>query len=271
MRVLDPTVGNVTNRYETYATPALTRWRRWTGGPLIVIAIGSLPFLLLELRSDELPAADRTMVAVVNIVVLVAFAVNYIVELGLARNRRAYVRYEWSSLVIVLSQALALVPGLQALGILRAVRGARVGRLAVIALRIIAIGGATAQDNRLLVRKHAASLALGSAALTWLTAATAFSLAEGPQDNGELYSFADSLWWSTTTITTVGYGDISPATSAGRLVAGVTMVVGISAFAVVTAKVAESLVRVEKTERNDANATAPLPSGTTLSPDRHDA
>jgi len=114
-------------------------------------------------------------------------------------------------------------------------------------------------------------LALGSAALTWLTAATAFSLAEGPQDNGELYSFADSLWWSTTTITTVGYGDISPATSAGRLVAGVTMVVGISAFTVMTAKVAEFLVRVEKTERNDANATAPLPSGTTLSPDRHDA
>jgi len=49
------------------------------------------------------------------------------------------------------------------------------------------------------------------------------------------------------------------------------MVVGISAFTVVTAKVAEFLVRVEKTERNDANATAPLPSGTTLSPDRHDA
>lgn len=44
---------------------------------------------------------------------------------------------------------------------------------------------------------------------------------------------------TTTTITTVGYGDISPTTSAGRLVAGVTMLVGISAFAVVTAKVAE--------------------------------
>jgi voltage-gated potassium channel len=40
----------------------------------------------------------------------------------------------------------------------------------------------------------------------------------------------------------VGYGDVFPVTAAGRLIAGVTMVVGISTFAVVTAKVAEFLV-----------------------------
>lgn len=243
----------MTDRYETYATPGLSRWRRWTDGPLIVTAIGSLPFLLLELRSDDLAAADRTLVAVINIIVLVAFAVDYVVELVLARNRRSYVRYEWSSLVVVLSQAVALVPGLQALGILRAMRGARVGRLAVFALRMIAIGGATAQDSRRFVRRHAAALALGSAALTWLTAAAAFSLAEGRQGDGELYSFTESLWWSTTTITTVGYGDIAPVSAAGRIVAGMTMLMGISTFAVVTAKVAEFLVRVERTERDAAS------------------
>ena len=236
----------VTDRMETYATPALVRWRRWTDGPLIVIAIGSLPFLLLELRRSELSSTDRTLVAVINVVVLVAFVVDYVVELALARNRRRYVRYEWSSLVIVLSQALALVPGLQAIGALRALRGARVGRFLIVGLRVVAIGHATARDSRQLIRKHAAALALWSAALTWLSAAAAFVIAEGPQDDGELYSFSDSLWWATTTITTVGYGDISPTSPAGRLVAGVTMIVGISTFAVVTAKVAEFLVRVER-------------------------
>jgi voltage-gated potassium channel len=220
-----------------------------------VIAIGSLPFLLLELRTDDLPDADKTMITVINIAVLVAFAVDYFVELVLARNRRTYVRHEWSSLVIVVTQAIAVIPGLQAFGIFRAARGARAARLALVALRVIAIGGATAQDSRQFVRKHAAALALGSAALTWLTSAAAFTLAEGLQDNGELYSFTESLWWSTTTITTVGYGDIVPSSSAARIVAGVTMIVGISAFAVVTAKVAEFLVRVERTT---PDARAPL-------------
>ena len=45
------------------------------------------------------------------------------------------------------------------------------------------------------------------------------------------------------TITTVGYGDIYPVTPTGRIVGGFTMMVGISTFALVTAKVAEYLVR----------------------------
>ena len=83
--------------------------------------------------------------------------------------------------------------------------------------------------------------------MTWLSAAAAFTLAE----DGRVSSFFDALWWSTSTITTVGYGDVFPVTTAGRLVAGLTMVVGISTFAVVTAKVAEWHVR------GDAPATAP--------------
>ena len=60
--------------------------------------------------------------------------------------------------------------------------------------------------------------------------------------NGRLHSFFDALWWSTATITTVGYGDIFPVTAAGRIIGAMTMVVGISTFAVVTAKITEVLV-----------------------------
>ena len=40
-------------------------------------------------------------------------------------------------------------------------------------------------------------------------------------------SFFDGLWWSFVTATTVGYGDISPATPAGRVIAALLMIVGI--------------------------------------------
>ena len=110
-------------------------------------------------------------------------------------------------------------------------------------LRLVAIGGATAHEGRTYLRKHAASLALGVAALSWLTAAAAFTVVEDVGVDGRIHSFFDALWWSTATITTVGYGDVYPVTVAGRIIGGFTMVVGISTFAIVTAKVAEFLVR----------------------------
>ncbi len=62
---------------DDYLSPGLARWRE--------VAIASLPLYL------------------VNVAVLVAFAVDYFVELRLATDRRLYARKEWTSLVIVSS------------------------------------------------------------------------------------------------------------------------------------------------------------------------
>ncbi|MCU1503263.1 MAG: putative voltage-gated potassium channel protein [Ilumatobacteraceae bacterium] len=183
-----------------------------------------------------------------NAVVLVAFASDYVIELFLARGRLSYMRREWTSLAIVVTQTIAVVPALAGFGVLRALRGARVLRGLVTLLRLSAIGGVASQQGRGILRRHAASFALGLAGLTWLTSAVAFTLAEDVGEGRRVNSFFDALWWSTATITTVGYGDIFPVTAAGRLVGGFTMVVGISTFAVVTAKVAELLVRSAPTD-----------------------
>ena len=50
------------------------------------------------------------------------------------------------------------------------------------------------------------------------------------------------LWWAITTITTVGYGDLVPATTPGRLVAAALMIVGIGCFAFLTAVAASAIV-----------------------------
>jgi voltage-gated potassium channel len=51
-------------------------------------------------------------------------------------------------------------------------------------------------------------------------------------------SFSDSLWWSFVTTTTVGYGDISPATNAGRIIASILMLVGIGFVGMLTGTIA---------------------------------
>ena len=58
----------------------------------------------------------------------------------------------------------------------------------------------------------------------------------------ESLSLTDSLWWSIVTLTTVGYGDIAPATLIGRVIAAVNMVVGIGVLAALSASLASILV-----------------------------
>jgi voltage-gated potassium channel len=225
-----------------YVTEPMKRWRRWTDPPLLALAVGSLPLLLLELERDRLTYADRIALDVVNIVVLVAFAVDYGVELALASNRAAYVRGEWISAVVVVTSALAIIPRLAALGVGRAARGLPALRGLTGLVRVVALGGTAAREGRRLIRRRALTFAVCVAGLTWLTAAAAFTLAEDVGEGARVDSFVDALWWSAATITTVGYGDVTPVTVVGRTIGLVAMLVGISTFAVLTARAAAFLV-----------------------------
>ena len=218
----------------------ITTWRRWTDLPLLILAVGSLPLLLLELVSDRLTHSDRNFVFGVNIAVFIAFAISYVVEIFLSESRVKYAKSEWLSLLIVVAQLLALLPALGFFGVLR---GARALRVIVTLLRVVGIGVASRTKGREVLKKHAASMAFGSAGFTLVTSAVAFTLAEDVGESGRIHSFFDALWWSAATITTVGYGDIYPVTAAGRIIAVFTMVVGVSTLAVVTARIAQFLIQ----------------------------
>lgn len=224
-------------------SPRLATWRRRTDLPLLLLAVGSLPLLLLEVVSHRLTQNDQRFVFAVNVIVFVAFAIDYLVELSITYKRSIYLRTQWASLIIVFSQLFALLPALGFLGILRGVRALRVvGTL----IRIIGIGTASKDQGRKFFKEKAASVAFGLAGLTLITSAVGFTIAEDVGDGRRIQSFFDALWWSAATITTVGYGDIYPVTAAGRVIAVFTMVVGISTLAVVTARIAQFLISNDK-------------------------
>ena len=155
-------------------------------------------------------------------------------------------------MLIVVTQALALIPFLSAFGVTRVFRGGRALRFIAVALRVVAIGGVSAREGRAVLRRHAVGFALGLAGFTWITSAVLFTMVEEVGSGERVNSFFDALWWSIATITTVGYGDVFPITAAGRIVGGFTMVVGISTFAIITGKFASFLVISDEA---DAEAT----------------
>lgn len=170
-----------------------------------------------------------------------AFLVDYLTELVLSENKTHYIKTEWLNAIVTIAQVMALLPSLGIAGIFRAARGFRVF---LTLARVLGIGAsASRNDTKRLLRDRAATLAFGLAGFTCITSAVAFTMAEDVGANGRIHSFFDALWWSASTITTVGYGDVYPVTAVGRIIAIFTMLVGISTLAVVTARIAKFLIR----------------------------
>ncbi len=59
-------------------------------------------------------------------------------------------------------------------------------------------------------------------------------------------TWGDELWWAAQTVTTVGYGDVVPATGGGRFIAGIVMFVSVATVSLVTAVVTAGFVAYQQ-------------------------
>jgi voltage-gated potassium channel len=74
-------------------------------------------------------------------------------------------------------------------------------------------------------------------------------------DSREYPTISRGLWWAIQTVTTVGYGDVTPAHTSGRIVAVLVMLWGIAFVAIVVAAVTSTFVaRAEREHERDEEA-----------------
>jgi voltage-gated potassium channel len=200
------------------------RWEQRTGPIMLGLSLAFVVVLVVPLLTHPRSPASIAF-AVANVLIWVAFAVDYLALLYLANSRWRYVRTHPLDLVIV------VVPFLRPVRAVRAFRLLRLLRLAA------AAGVAHRRAQRSFHARVAAYVVITAATLMLLAAASEYDIERRVQGSN-IKTIPDALWWALTTVTTVGYGDRYPTTASGRLVGAALMLVGIALLGVVTAAIA---------------------------------
>jgi voltage-gated potassium channel len=215
-------VGRMNPELDSRYGERLMRVDRLTELPMLVLAFAYVPvFVVGYLRDvpDDVSDAAR----VVSLCIIASFAVELAVKVAVARGRPlAYLRTHWLDVLIV------FVPFLRPLRILRVLR----------VLPFIARGAVGVQK---ILGEYKVAYVLFVGLLSVLMSAFLVLVFERGA-GGTIQTFAGALWWAAQTVTTVGYGDVVPITTGGRVVAVILMVIGITLFGVLTAGVAAYFV-----------------------------
>jgi voltage-gated potassium channel len=219
---------------------------------LLIAILVSVGVVLLESTPGLDPAVSRTLI-MLEFGFTILFTVEYIMRLISVRRPLRYMLsfYGIVDLLAVLPTYISLfVPGAQYFLVVRILRLLRV-------FRVLKLGMYLSQAELLGRAMRASRIKIGVFLFTVLNivviVGAAMYVIEGPQ-NG-FTSIPISIYWAVVTMTTVGYGDLAPLTTLGRILASLVMLIGYGIIAVPTGIVTVEMVR----SRDDISET-PCPS-----------
>ncbi len=198
---------------------------------LIVCILLSIGVIMLE---SVTPIKEKigVLLFVLEWIFTIIFTIEYLLRLWVVQSKKkyAYSFYGIIDLVSVLPMYLSLVlSGASALLIIRSVRLVRIFRVFKLA-RFVGEGQVLA--NALKASRHKIIVFLVTVLTVVILAGTLMFMIEG-KENG-FVDIPTSIYWAIVTMTTVGYGDISPHTPLGQAVASVIMILGYGIIAIPT-------------------------------------
>lgn len=213
----------------------LDRWEHRAEWPLAAVAA-----LFLAAYSIEVLVQPHGLVArLLTLVTWLAWAVftaDYAARLYLAPDRKQWFFRHLVDLAVVL------------LPLLRSMR----------LFRLVVLVGALQKAIGNAIRGKVIVYTISGAVLLVYVGALAVLEAERGAPDAHITTFGQALWWAMTTITTVGYGDMYPVTTTGRVFAALLMIGGISLVGSITATIASWIVQSVSVEdeKHDAVTTA---------------
>jgi len=253
--------------------PEPAAWREWirvvifeadtTGGKLfdvllLVAILASVIAVMLE-SVDSIANTWGYTLRTAEWVFTLLFTVEYVLRLvSFPRPLRyAFSFFGWVDLLSILPSYLSLlIPGTHSMLVIRALRLLRIFRVFKLGRFL---GEATLIMTALRASRAKVTVFLGTVVIIVVIVGAMMYLVEGEASG--FTSIPRSMYWAIVTITTVGYGEITPDTPLGQSIAAMLMILGYGIIAVPTGIVTSELLAAARKPITTRHCTSCLSEG----------
>lgn len=203
---------------------------------MVGVALLSVPAYLLS--TADVGVFWHGVAWVLDFVILGAFTAELVWMMWLSSHPFRYLFENWLNVVIILGAASAALGA--ATEWIAIVRGMRAAVAVLVVVR-------TATEFRVLFTRKGAPMLVGIAVLTIMILGALFFWLDP-----RIHTYSDGLWLTFITGATVGYGDVVPSNNGTRLLAVITVLVGVALMTLFTANVVAFFVGGEETRMREA-------------------
>jgi voltage-gated potassium channel len=214
------------------ADTRLSRWQNRAEGPLFAASLLYLACYAAHVLAPGAPGWVHALLLSVIALAWAVFVADYAVRWRLS-GRRFGPRYVRDHPIDTVATVLPLLRPLRVVSLYEVVQRRRAEPRLSLYGRVIAYGSMTA-------------------VLLGFAGALAVYQQERYAPRATIRTFGDALWWVSETLTTVGYGDVTPVTAGGRVIAAFLMVLGLALLGAVTGSFSSWLIQTFTREDEQA-------------------
>lgn len=198
-----------------------------------VMAIIAVIIVMLQFSNNLSPKVN-SIVNIIDVVIYFIFLSDYLIRILTSKDRKRFFKHNVIDTIAIFPFMLFMESNFGSVF--------KLIRVVTYVLRLVG-------NVKEILFTNGFIYALGSTVLITFIGSLGIYVFEHGTEN--ISDYGDALWWSFVTVTTVGYGDISPSSGAGRFIACILMITGIGFLSMLTSTISTFFFsKIDKRKEN---------------------
>jgi voltage-gated potassium channel len=207
---------------------------------IIIIWIVSDIIILTSLYFIDISPNTRDIIVIFDTALCIVLFIEFVLKIQSEGNKKQYIKEDWDGIIVDIVAMIPyelLVPG--SFGYIRLLR----------LLRIFGLFGKSKKNIFNFIQKTKLNYVFFTLLIIICAGSIAIWVLESAPDD-KINAPIDAVWYVMATISTVGYGDVTPESFGGKLLGIILMILGIGFFSLLTAILSSWFMKEHETDED---------------------